>query len=237
MLRKFTSWLDHKERAYRNSFGRDITDPVERARSYKHYDWMDHGILRRRWHNFEEVAPGVYRSNHPHHARFAAYAEMGIVSVLNLRGVSDQSHHLFEVESCEQLGLELVTVHLGARNTPLQHRLVALLDAFETLPKPFLMHCKSGADRTGLAAAFYLLLYTDASDADVRRQLSFRYLHIRKSSTGILDHVLETYLAARDATGIGVREWVETGYDEAAVKASYKAKKAQERFWQGWLSP
>lgn len=237
MLRKLTTWLDQKERRFRNSFGRDITDPVERARSYKHYDWMDHGILRRRWHNFEAVAPGVYRSNHPHHERFAAYAEMGIKSVLNLRGVSDQSHYLFEAESCAQLGLELVTVHLGARNAPEQHRLVALLDAFETLPKPFMMHCKSGADRTGLAAAFYLLHYTDATDAEARQQLSFKYLHIRKSSTGILDHVLETYLAARDATGVDLRAWVETGYDKPAVVASYKAKKERERFWQGWRHP
>lgn len=237
MIGKVKAWLDQKERHFRHSFGRDITDPVERVRSYRHYDWMDHGILRRRWHNFEEVVPGVYRSNHPHHARFADYAEMGIKSVLNLRGVTQQSPYLFEEESCQQLGLELVTVHLGARHAPEQHRLVALLDAFETLPKPFLMHCKSGADRTGLAAAFYLLLYTDATDKEVRRQLSFRYLHIRKSSTGILDQVLETYLAARDATGIGLRDWVETGYDKPAVVAAYQARKAEERFWQGWFSP
>ena len=237
MLRRLYNWLDQKERKLRGSFGKDITDPVERVRSMRHYHWLDHGILRYWWRNFEEVAPGVYRSNHPHHARFAEYAEMGISSVLNLRGTSAYAHYLFEVESCEALGLDLVTVHLGARHAPDQHRLVELLDAFEATQKPMLMHCKSGADRTGLAAAFYLLLYTTASDAEVRRQLSFKYLHIRKSSTGILDHVLETYLAARDATGIGLREWVETEYDKPAVVASYNARKSAERFWQGWLSP
>lgn len=236
MLGKLWTWLDKKERRLRHSFGRDITDPVERVRSLRHYNWLDHGILRYRWHNFDEVAPGVYRSNHPHHARFEAYAKMGIKAVLNLRGVSAQSHYLFEEESCRALGLDLVTVHLGARHAPDQHRLVALVEAFDTLPKPFMMHCKSGADRTGLAAAFYLLLYTDATDAEVRRQLSFKYLHIRKSSTGILDHVLETYLAARDATGIGLRAWIATGYDKPAVVAAYKAKKARESFWQGWRS-
>jgi len=160
---------------------------------------------------------------------------MGIKAVLNLRGVSEYAHYLFEVESCEALGVELVTVPLGARSAPNPDRLLMLLDAFETLPKPFLVHCKSGADRTGLAAAFYLLLYTDASDAKVRRQLSFRYLHIRKSSTGILDHILETYLAARGQTGIGLRDWIATVYDKHAIVADYKAKKAKERFWQGWF--
>ena len=236
MLRRLATWLDQKERSYRNSFGRDIVDPAERKRSLRHYNWLDHGILRYRWHNFAEVAPGVYRSNHPHHARFAAYADMGIKAVLNLRGESQQSHYLFEVESCEALGLQLVTVHLGARNAPLQHRLVALLDAFDTLPRPFMMHCKSGADRTGLTSAFYLLHAHDATDAEARAQLSFKYLHIRKTRTGILDFVLDTYLAARAATGISLRDWVETGYDKDKVTAAYQAKKARERFWQGWTS-
>lgn len=234
MLRNLKTWLDKKEQAYRQSFGRDIVDPEERKRSYRHYNWLDHGILRYRWHNFAEVAPGVYRSNQPHHERFVAYADMGVKAVLNLRGVSDQSYYLFEAESCEQLGLELQTVHLGARNTPRQHRLVALLDAFESLPRPFMMHCKSGADRTGLASAFYLLHFHDVADEIARAQLSFTYLHIRKSSTGILDHVLESYLSARAKSGIALRDWVETVYDEDAMKVSYAVKKAQERFWQGW---
>ena len=237
MLRKLATWLDQKERTYRGSFGRDIVDPVERKRSVRHYNWLDHGILRYRWHNFAEVAPGVYRSNHPHHARFAAYAQMGIKAVLNLRGISQQSHYLFEEESCQQLGLDLVTVHLGARNAPLQHRLVALLDAFESLPRPFMMHCKSGADRTGLAAAFYLLHFHDVSDAEARAQLTFKFLHIRKSATGILDYVLESYLAARAETGIALRDWVDTVYDNDAITAAYKAKKAKEPFWRGWRRP
>ncbi|MEL6572140.1 MAG: tyrosine-protein phosphatase [Pseudomonadota bacterium] len=237
MLRKMVQWLDQKERSYRYSFGRDIVDPAERKRSLRHYHWMDHGILRYRWHNFAVVAPGVYRSNHPHHDRFAAYAEMGVKAVLNLRGKSEQSHYLFEVESCKTLGLDLVTVHLGARNVPLQHRLVALLDAFESLPRPFMMHCKSGADRTGLASAFYLLHFDNASDDVARAQLSFRHLHIRKTKTGILDYVLETYLAARRESGIALRDWVETGYDEKVVAVGYKAKKAKEPFWRGWRAP
>ena len=234
MLRRLYTWLNEKERQYRNSFGDNITDPVERARSYRHYNWIDHGILRHRWRNFAEVAPGVYRSNHPHHERFVDYAGMGIKSVLNLRGAIKQSFYLFEQESCAQLGLELVTVHMGARHAPNKHTLIDLLDTFETLPKPFMMHCKSGADRTGLASAFYLLEYTDATDAEVRAQLSFTYLHIRKSSTGILDHVLEAYLTARDEAGIALRTWIETQYDKEAMTASYAAKKANERFWQGW---
>jgi len=157
--------------------------------------------------------------------------------VLNLRGVQQQSFYHFEEESCAALGLELVTVHLGARNVPLQHRLIALLDAFDTLPRPFLVHCKSGADRTGLAAAFYLLHTANVADDVARAELSFRYLHIRKSDTGILDFVLETYLRARAVDGISLRAWVESVYDKDVVWQAYRAKKAGEKFWQGWSRP
>ncbi|MEL6683315.1 MAG: tyrosine-protein phosphatase [Pseudomonadota bacterium] len=231
------TWLDKKEKSYRQSFGRDITDPEERKRSYRHYLWMDHGILRYRWHNFAEIVPGVYRSNHPHHDRFVSYAEMGVKAVLNLRGVAQQSHYLFEQESCETLGLELVTVHLAARSFPKQERLTALLNAFESLPRPFMIHCKSGADRTGLAAALYLLHFHDVADEVARAELSFKYLHIRKTKTGVLDYVLESYLAARAERGIALRDWVETIYDQEAIAAAYQAKKAKERWWEGWRAP
>jgi len=80
-LGKVISALKKKEREYRTSFGRDITDSKERERSRWHFNWLDHAILRKYWHNFAQVAPGVYRSNHPNHIRFQAYAAQGIKTV------------------------------------------------------------------------------------------------------------------------------------------------------------
>lgn len=230
LYKRFKNWESH----FRNSFGDNISDPASRAGSWKHYLWMDHGILRFWWRNFEQIAPGVYRSNHPHHARFEAYRDMGIKSVLNLRGPGNRAHYLFEVESLEQLGMTLVDVPMGARVVPKKETLEALFAAFDTIEKPFLMHCKSGADRTGIASAMYLLDTTDISDADVRKQLSFRYIHIRKTATGVLDYVLNQYLARRAQDGIRLREWVAQDYDHDALHAGYLAHKAQQRFWQGW---
>ncbi|MEO0903503.1 MAG: dual specificity protein phosphatase family protein [Pseudomonadota bacterium] len=234
MIRKIFKALDDKERAFRRSFGHDITDPKERKRSHWHVRWLDHGILRTYWHNFAKVSEGVYRANQPDDKRFEAYAAMGIKTVLNLRGVHKQPHYLFEVESCERLGLNLVTVHLSARNAPKVEKLKQMLDAFDTMERPFLMHCKSGADRTGLAAALYLMVKEGRSVAEVRNQLSFRYLHIRRSSTGILDHFLDVYEARNAQSPVNVRDWIENEYDPDALTTSFAAKQAALKPWQGW---
>jgi protein tyrosine/serine phosphatase len=234
MFRRLMQKLEQKEQRFRNSFGHDITDPAERQRSQWHLDWLDHGILRRRWHNFAQVAPGVYRSNHPNHDRFAAYAALGIKTVLNLRGEARQPHYLFEVESCRNLGLSLVNVQMAARRAPDRRELLALLDAFATMDRPFLMHCKSGADRTGLAAAIYLLLYDGATIARARKQLSFRYVHIRRTSTGILDHFLDVYAARTALSPITIDHWIRDEYDREALTQSFAAKQASLWPWQGW---
>jgi len=234
MIRKFFKSLEEKEKAYRNSFGHDITDPDERRRSYWHVRWLDHGIFRTYWHNFEQVAPGVYRSNQPDHTRFESYAKMGIKAVLNLRGKARQPHYLFEVESCAALGLTLTNVGMSARQAPKPAELKKLIAAFETIDRPFLIHCKSGADRTGLAAALYLIIFEGTPVAEARRQLSFRYLHIRRSSTGILDHFLDQYAARHAESPISMRDWIETEYDSNALKRSFAAKQAALKPWQGW---
>ncbi|WP_341368704.1 tyrosine-protein phosphatase [Yoonia sp. BS5-3] len=234
MIRFFYEYLGRKERELRNSFGHDITDPKERKRSLWHFNWLDHGVLRIWWHNFAKIAPGAYRSNHPNHKRFARYAGMGIKTVLNLRGPAKQPHYLFEVESCEKLGLTLVTCQMAARRAPKRKELIKLLDTFETMERPFLMHCKSGADRTGLAAALYVMLYENAPLDVAKKQLSFRYLHIKKTSTGILDHFLECYAARAAQSPITIDAWIKTEYDADTLTESFAAKQAALKPWQGW---
>jgi protein tyrosine phosphatase (PTP) superfamily phosphohydrolase (DUF442 family) len=233
-VRKIISALRKRERVFRTSFGRDITDPKERKKSLMHFNWLDHGILRKHWHNFAQVAPGVYRANHPDHVRFKAYAALGIKTVVNLRGFAQQPHYLFEVESCNALGLTLVDIAMSARNAPSLKALRKLLASFDTMERPILIHCKSGADRTGLAAALYLMVVEGQPLDVVRKQLSFRFLHIRRTSTGILDHFLDTYGARNATSPIPIEHWIKTEYDPEALTQSFAAKQAALRLWQGW---
>ncbi|MBI1417305.1 MAG: protein tyrosine phosphatase [Limimaricola sp.] len=223
MIGKLWRRLDQWEREWRNSFGKDITDPHERKRSEWHLDWLDHGILRRRWHNFAEIAPGAYRSNQPNPKRFAAYADMGIRTILNLRGRVRLSPYLFEIEACEKHGLTLVDVAMSARSAPRRESMLELLDAFETMERPFLMHCKSGADRTGLAAAIYLLAVENRPLAEARKQLSVRFVHFRRSKTGIMDHLLDLYERRLAKGPIGIADWLRDEYDQDTLTRSFQA--------------
>lgn len=233
-MKRLAEALNKKERELRASIGGDISTPEKRRRARFLFNWVDHGVLRWLWHNFSEIAPGVYRSNHPDDKRFAAYASMGIKSVLNLRGVNREAPYLFEKESCERFGLTLVSIPLSARQAPSRNRLLELIAALETIERPFLIHCKSGADRTGLAGVLYLMIHEGEPVEEAMRQLSFRYLHIRRTSTGILDHFFDTYAARNAQSPIGIVDWIRDEYDREALIESFAAKQARLKWWQGW---
>lgn len=189
------------------------------------YLFVDHAILRYGWHNFHEIAPGVYRSNQPTHGRLAACRDRGITTVITLRGDGEAIHQRMERASCAELGITLHTIRANARKPVRREELSRLLDLFRTVPRPFLMHCKSGADRAGFASALYLLAERGASIDEARKMLSFRYLHIRQSATGILDHILDRF-EARQADGpIGIRDWIETEYSPDDIARSWAAKR------------
>jgi hypothetical protein len=65
--------------------------------------------------------------------------------------------------------------------------------------RPVLFHCRSGGDRSGLAAAIFLLLYTDASLAEARGQLSLRFGHNPYGRSACLHSVLDRYEQWLDA--------------------------------------
>jgi protein tyrosine/serine phosphatase len=92
--------------------------------------------------------------------------------------------------------------------------LIALL---RDMPKPMLVHCKSGADRTGLAVTIYLHVIKGLPLTEARRALSWRYAHFSWGKAGIVSRMLDAYEADNRATGIGFEEWVETRYDPAAI--------------------
>lgn len=228
MLVQLWRRLDAWERSLHGRFSHNITDPKERRRSAFYVDWLDHGILRRVWTNHAEVAPGVFRSNHPNHERLADLAKEGFKTILNLRGNLGSAHYQFEEESCAALGIGLAVVPLTARSAPSRQALLDLIRVMGEIEKPFLMHCKSGADRTGLAAAVYLMHYQGVPLAQAKKQLSPRFLHFRQSKTGILDHILDLY-GARLAQGpIAFRDWVAQSYDPEETTRSFAALRGRK---------
>lgn len=222
MLKQLKTRLDDAERRLRGAFGNDISTPSGRRAAFWHFHLMDHAFLRAFWSNMGQVAPGVWRSNQPSARRLRRYARMGIRSIISLRGDGMPSYHLFEAEACKKLGIDLHFASIRARAPTRREKLLHLLDLFETVEKPFLVHCKSGADRAGLASALYLMHVEGRPVEEARKELSLRYLHLKNDSTGILDYFLDAYAADNAETPMPIRRWIETRYDRKALKTAFR---------------
>ncbi|WP_209021305.1 tyrosine-protein phosphatase [Paracoccus ravus] len=129
--------------------------------------------------NFHEVIKGeLYRSAQPDGAQLADWAQKhGFRSVLNLRGASDQGWYVEEIATSQRLGLEHADFGMSAGKPLSQERADQLIALMHRLPKPLLIHCKQGADRTGLASALYLAA-KGADEGAAEGQISFRYGHV-----------------------------------------------------------
>jgi protein tyrosine/serine phosphatase len=208
--------------------GTDLDTPGTRRNAAIDMLVFDHGLLRKLWRNEHEIAPGVWRSNQPDPAAVRRLAAQGVKAILNLRGATEYGSYLLEREACRAAGIELVDFKLSSRVLPSREEIRALDAIFARLPRPFLMHCKSGADRAGLAAALYLLLREGLSAEAARAQLSWRYLHFRSAATGVLHFLLERFAADTAAEPMSFREWVERRYDPDALMAQYRSSGAAD---------
>ncbi len=208
----------------------DASDPALRRAAWWHYLLLDHGILRTIWSNFAQVAPGVYRANQPSPARLARYRDKGIRTIVSLRAGLSSAAGIFEREACEKLGLAHVEAFgLSAVRLPSLDTINALEAVLRGAQKPFLIHCKSGSDRTGLVSALYLLLIEQSPVAEAARHLSPRFIHFRHTKSGVLDAMLDAYARDQAKSGIGFRDWLDTIYDPDAIKAAFDAKRAPSR--------
>jgi len=213
------------ERDVRAYFNVDPAIPgnARRARIYNLY--FDHAILRGIWTNEKEIAPGVFRSNHPTHERFEKMRDRGIRTVLNLRGESVSAHYMTEKASCEALGLTLVNATLHARAAASRAEILHLIEMFRRIDKPFVMHCKSGADRAGFASAIYLLVIEGRPVPEARKMLSWRFFHIRNAKVGILDYILDCYEARAARAPIAFEDWIAGEYDPKDIQARFRQGK------------
>ncbi|WP_341211915.1 tyrosine-protein phosphatase [uncultured Limimaricola sp.] len=200
----------------------DLDDAAGRRRALASYLILDHALLRYWWTNFHLVTPGVFRSNQPTHGRFERMAKIGIRTVINLRGEGAHPRYLFEAESCRALGLRLVSTQLSARRAAPREQILRLFALLREAERPVVMHCKSGADRAGFASALHLLAEGHSLD-EARRQLHPRFLHFRRSRTGVLDHILDMYAERLQRGPIGIEEWVATEYDPDIAQRGFDA--------------
>ena len=201
----------------------DLNNPQDRKQAYRDLYWGDHGFLRLRFANHHHIGGQMYRENQPSPKRIAKLAEMGIKTIINLRGESPKGFYLLEKEACEEHGIELINYRMYSRDVHTVEAIKGARDLFETIEYPAVMHCKSGADRTGIMGTLYRHFKMGDPISEAVDQLSFKYLHVRHGKTGMLDFFFEDYLKYAEDNDISFIDWVETVYDPPDVKARFMA--------------
>jgi len=207
-------------------FRGDLSTRRGRALAWIDSLFIDHALVRLAWTNFAPVVPGrLYRCNHPTPGRLAAIVRRyRIRTLINLRGRTASGSDALSREAAARLGLDFIDAPLKSSAPPPRERILHLLDIFATMREPALIHCKSGADRAGLAAAVYLLA-NGATVAQAAGQLSLRHGHIAGAEAGILGAFLQAY--AREGEGkLPFRDWVATAYDPAALRNAHNGHAA-----------
>ena len=205
-------------------FERPIAGPVSRVRAWANMLLVDHGVFRLAYLNRHRVGQGkIWRSAQPTPHQLAWFKRQGVRTVISLRGGREHGSWPLQREACERQGLTLVEFVLRSREAPSRETILAARDFFAGIAYPAMMHCKSGADRAGLAAALYLILHENRPVAEAMGQLSARYGHFRFAKTGILDAFFALYLREGEAKGLDFLTWVETEYDPEALKRGFRA--------------
>lgn len=204
-------------------FRGDVISPHGRALAWADSLFVDHALLRLVWSNFGVVVPGrLYRSNHPTPSRLARMVRRhGIRTLINLRGPCGNGSDALSRDRAARLGIVFVDASLSSGRAPQPGQVMAVVAALRHAPEPILVHCKSGADRAGFAAALFLLLQ-GAGTAQALRQLSLRHGHWHRSRAGVLDAFLHRF--AREAEGRKpFLDWLREDYDAATLGAEFRS--------------
>lgn len=174
--------------------------------------------------NLHEVVPGrFFRSAEMSQERLLQVAhEHGIRTVIDLRmgGPTAKADQPIDPDALRHEGIRYVPLRLNSKRVPSPDRIHELLRIYSEAELPVLVHCSSGANRTGVASAIWLLEMEGRPLAEAKDQLSMRFGYT----------VLEYYL---DVLGSGIPPLVdllrqfETTGGGMSFGAWVEAKRAQ----------
>ncbi|HEX8724161.1 MAG TPA: tyrosine-protein phosphatase [Gemmatimonadaceae bacterium] len=155
--------------------------------------------------NIHVVEPGqLVRSAQLSKAGFArVIRDQGIKSIVNLRGAHPGAGwYDNEVAVSDSLGVAHFDFGLSAEHMVTPTQIDQILALIRRAPKPVLIHCQGGADRSGLVAALYEAEIAGRSSEVADQQLSLRYGHFPylTSRTGAMDRSFWAYIADHSPT-------------------------------------
>jgi tyrosine-protein phosphatase SIW14 len=105
-------------------------------------------------HNFHQVDQQVYRGAQPTSEGFQSLANLGVKTIVDLRGGGGRSAN--ERKVVEAAGMHYIAIPLSGHAAPTGQqvsKVLALLN--DPAAGPVFVHCRRGADRTGTVIACY----------------------------------------------------------------------------------
>ncbi len=215
----------------------NVKGDLNRLISHVDLTFSDHGIFRFFWRSWAELPGKMYRSNQPFPFQLGnAIQKHNIKSILNLRGERNCSSFFLEKEFCITNNISLYNFPLSSRDLPTKEKILQFFELLDNIEYPCLMHCKSGADRAGLAAVLYLIYKEKYCVSEALKQLSFKHLHLKYAKTGILDFFFAHALEMNKNDHLAFINWIKRGYDKNALKKEFKYNNLLSFFFEKFLS-
>lgn len=157
----------------------------------------------------------------------------GIRGLVNVRG----AHPKYwwwrsEVRHAARLGIVRFDTKLDSRQLPTRDMLSALVEAYDLAPKPVLVKCAGGQDRTSFAASIFILMNGGwGAMGEALKQFSrFPYWHFPKKHQRWLEQFPR--YAEEMARGKPIAQWIRDSYDPADLAAWLNAKGMGDSFWR-----
>ncbi len=146
--------------------------------------------------NFHAIIEGkAYRSAQPNPQQVKDWiGKYGIKTVMNLRG-DDEPAAAGEAQAVREAGAAYVNHRAAAESLPTTIWFADVIRTLETAQTPLLLHCKAGADRSGVASVMAAMAIGGRSYDQAREQLSLKYGHFHFYNK--IGKVLDQYEAYR----------------------------------------